>query len=193
MTARLILICHASTEAVRKAAFPVDEPLDPQGCARAAALAGHLPRVDRCWTSPELRARETARALQLNAEEQPLLRDCDYGSWRGLTFDEVQAREPDAAAVWLRDPTAAPHGGESILALIERVAAWLAGEQAHHQRSIVITHPAIIRAAVVHAIETTPQSFWRIDVGPLSCTRLSGRDGRWNLVSTGCSMGATSD
>jgi broad specificity phosphatase PhoE len=188
MTARLTLICHAPTEAVRKAAFPDDEPLDAQGRRRAAALAGRLPHADRYWTSPELRARETAQALQLNTEIQPLLRDCDYGRWRGLTFDEVQAREPDAAAVWLREPAAAPHGGESFVAVIARVAAWLAGEQAHHRQAIVITHPAIVRAAVVHAIESMPQSFWRIDAAPLSCTRLSGNDGRWNLVSTGCPL-----
>ena len=189
MTARLILICHASTDAVRKSAFPADEPLDAQGRARAEALAGRLARADRCWTGPELRTRETAEALGLTADIQPLLRDCDYGSWRGVSFDDVETREPNAVAAWLRDPATAPHGGESLLALMQRVAAWLAREQAHHHQSIVVTHAAIIRAAIVHAIEATPKSFWRIDVAPLSCTRLSGNDGRWNLVSTGCSMG----
>jgi broad specificity phosphatase PhoE len=189
MTARLTLISHASTDAVRRAAFPVDEPLDAQGSKRAAAMAGHLPRAVHCWTSPELRTRQTTEALGLNADVQPLLRDCDYGSWRGLTFDEVQTREPDAAGAWLRDPAAAPHGGESLLALIQRVAAWLDGGRAQRQQVIVVTHPAIIRAAVVHALKATPESFWRIDIAPLSCTRLSGLDGRWNLVSTGCSIG----
>ena len=94
MTARLILICHASTAAVRDAAFPADEPLDDKGATRAAALAGHLPKADRCWSSPELRTRQTAEALCLNASVQPALRDCDYGQWSGNTFDAVHAREP---------------------------------------------------------------------------------------------------
>ena len=47
MTARLILICHGSTGAVRDAAFPADEPLDDKGAARVAALAGHLPKADQ--------------------------------------------------------------------------------------------------------------------------------------------------
>ena len=188
MAARLTLICHAPTEAVRKASFPADEPLAASGRTRAAALADLLPRADRCWTSPELRAQQTAEALRLNAEIQPLLRECDYGSWRGLTFEEVQSRHPDAAATWLRDLAAAPHGGESLLALMQRVATWLTDERARNHRTIVVTHAAVIRAAIVHAIEATPQSFWRIDVTPLSCTRLSGTESRWNLVSTGCSM-----
>ena len=191
MTARLILICHASTDAMHKLAFPDDEPLNARGRAQAAKLAGSLPRADRCWSGPELRARQTAEALGLNAEIQPLLRDCNYANWRGRTLDDLHAREPDAVAAWLGDPAATPHGGESLLALMERVAAWLDGEQTHHQQSIVVTHAAIIRAAIVHAIAAPPHSFWRIDVAPLSCTRLSGNGGRWNLVSVGRTSTAT--
>jgi broad specificity phosphatase PhoE len=186
MTARLILICHASTDAVRRSAFPADEPLDDIGRTGAAVLAGHLPNADRCWTSPESRTRQTAEALRVNANVQPLLRDCDYGHWRGRIFDDVCAREPDGVSAWLRDPAATPHGGESILGLMQRVAEWLAGEHAQHHRSIVVTHATIIRAAIVCAIEAAPQSFWRIDVAPLSITRLSGTNGRWNLSSAGC-------
>jgi broad specificity phosphatase PhoE len=91
----------------------------------------------------------------------------------------------------LRDPAVAPHGGESILHLMQRVAEWLGGEQAHHRRSIVVTHATIIRAAIVYAIEAAPQSFWRIDIAPLSFTRLSGANGRWNLVSAGYQLSWT--
>jgi broad specificity phosphatase PhoE len=188
MTARLILVCHASTDAVRKFVFPADEPLDEHGRTGAAALVGSLPHADRCWSSPELRTRQTAEALQLSANLQPMLRDCDYGHWRGRSFDDVRAREPQAVAAWLRDPAATPHGGESITSLLQRVAGWLAGEQAQHQQSIVVTHATIIRAAIVHAIEAAPQSFWRIDIAPLSITRLSGTDGRWNLSAAGCRL-----
>jgi broad specificity phosphatase PhoE len=186
MTARLVLICHASTDAVRKSIFPDDEPLDAHGLKDAAALAGHLPHVDRCWTSPELRTRQTAEAMQLNADVQPMLRECDYGHWRDRSFDEVNAQEPEAVAAWLLDPSAAPHGGETIFDLMKRVATWLAGEQPGHQRLIIVTHATIIRAAIVHALEAAPRSFWRIDIAPLSITRLSGANGRWNVASAGC-------
>jgi broad specificity phosphatase PhoE len=183
MTAVVILICHASTVAVRNAAFPADEPLDDKGRARAAQLARHLPNADRWLTSPELRARQTADALQLNAEVQPQLRDCDYGRWSGSTFDDVCAREPEAAAAWLSDPAAVPHGGEAILSVMQRVAGWLAAEQTQHRRSIIITHATIIRSAIVQAIAAPPQSFWRIDIAPLSITRLSGSNRRWNFIA----------
>jgi broad specificity phosphatase PhoE len=190
MTARLILVCHGSTEAVHQSAFPADEPLDPRGRADAAALADSMPRADQSWTSPELRTRQTAEALGLPASPLPFLHDCDYGRWSGRTFRAVYAQEPDAVAAWLQDHAAAPHGGESILSLVRRVATWLGEELTRHQQSIVITHPTVIRAAIVHAIDAKPQSFWRIDIAPLSRTRLSGSDGRWNLVSAGCTSPA---
>jgi broad specificity phosphatase PhoE len=189
MTARLILICHASTDATRKFAFPADEPLDARGEADAAALAGSVTRGDQCWTAPELRTRQTAEALGLAANVLPQLRDCDYGSWKGRSLNDIESQEPTAVATWLRDPSAAPHGGESIVDLMRRVATWLDGEQTHHRRLIVVTHAAIIRAAVIHAIDATLQSFWRIDVAPLSCTQLSAADNRWNLRSIERSSG----
>jgi broad specificity phosphatase PhoE len=189
MTARLIMLSHASTAAMREPAFPrADEPLDESGKARAAALAGQLPDSDRRWVSPELRTRQTAEALRLEANVQPGLRDCDYGRWAGCSFAEVAEREPRAIDAWLHDPAAVPHGGESIVEFVGRVAAWLAEEKAHGGRSIIVTHPTIIRAAMVGAMEAPPQSFWRVDIRPLSLTRLSNSDGRWRVASSGCPL-----
>jgi broad specificity phosphatase PhoE len=115
-----------------------------------------------------------------------MLRECDYGRWAGKGFSEIVVDEPDAANSWLSDPTAAPHGGESILDLMGRVATWLADETVHDQRSIAITHSTIIRATIVRVMDAPPQSFWRIDIGPLSVTRLSYLRGRWNLSAVGC-------
>lgn len=187
MAARLTLICHASTEAVRKAAFPADEPVDGRDQADAIELGKRLPRADRCWTSPELRTRQTAELLKLEAISLAELRDCDYGAWKGHTFAAILARDPKGVDAWLRDPAAAPHGGESLLSLMQRIAHWLEGEKMMERRSILVTHASIVRAATVHAIDAPAKSFWRIDVAPLSVTRLSGKDGRWNLMSAGCS------
>ena len=182
-TSRLRLLCHAATAAVRTSAFPADEPIDAEARQKLASPPFRLSRAERCWTSPALRALQTAQALQLDAVVEPMLRDCDYGRWAGRSFDEVQSEEPDAIAAWLRDPACAPHGGESILALIERAAAWLDRESGTPGRILAVTHAAFIRAAIVHAIDAPPHSFWRIDIAPLSLIRLSGARGRWTLAS----------
>ena len=85
----------------------------------------------------------------------------------------------------MSDPTAAPHGGESTLALMARVSAWLDEQRKTPGRVVAVTHAAVIRAAIVHAIGATSASMPRIDIAPLSVARLSGHGDRWNLVSLG--------
>lgn len=183
MTTRLKLLCHASTAAVRTSTFPADEPLDDHGRQKLAAFPNPLRHSDRCFTSPALRARQTAEALGLTATVEPALRDGDYGQWTGLSFEEVQAQQPQAMAEWIGNPAATPHGGESIAALIARVSNWLDALGAAPGSVVAVTHASVIRAAIVCALKAEPRSFWHIDIAPLSLVRLSGHGGRWTLAS----------
>ena len=183
MTTRLRLLCHASTSAVRTSTFPADEELDSRGQQRLNGLSRHVRPSDRCVTSPARRATQTAAALGLEATIDPMLRDCDYGRWTGRSFDEVQAQEPEALAEWIKDPSAAPHGGETVVAMIARVSAWLDAQLTTSGVILAVTHASVIRAAIVCALEAEPRSFWHIDIAPLSLTQLSGNGGRWTLVS----------
>jgi broad specificity phosphatase PhoE len=183
VSVRLTLICHASTNAVREIAFPADEPLDLQGKAKASALAEELRRGDAAWTSPALRARQTATALRLEAKVNPVLRDIDLGCWVGRSFADVQEAESDAIAAWISQSDAAPHGGESVNALLERVAGWLDTLKREDGRIMAVTHPAVIRAAIVLAIDAKPMSFWRIDIAPLCRVSLQGKTSHWTLRS----------
>jgi broad specificity phosphatase PhoE len=184
-TTRLWLVCHPSTSALRSSAFPADEPLEPKALRELRVAAPQLRNADRCWTSPALRAIHTAEALGMTATVDPLLRECDYGEWAGRTLDEVHARDPEAVASWLSDPQSAPHGGESIRELVGRVATWLQGQRELPGKILAITHASVIRAAVVHVLRAPAQSFWRIDVAPLSLTKLNSAGEHWTLASLG--------
>jgi broad specificity phosphatase PhoE len=186
MTVRLILVCHASTAATRAAAFGDDDPLDEPGRAKAAQLAATARLDGEAWCAPSRPARETALALGIQADDEPALRDCDFGCWRGQSLGDVSRREPEAVTQWLTDPSAAPHGGESVTDVIQRVGRWLeglGGPQSERRTVVAVTHPSVVRAAVVGALGASPASFWRIDAVPLSRTELRGRAGRWNLRS----------
>jgi len=183
MSSRLILVSHAETAAVRAAAFPRDESLDDAGRREAAALAGSLGMFSAVWVSPAKRAVETAAALGFEAKPDTELRDLDVGRWAGQSFADVEAGEPEAMVQWLRDPNASPHGGETIEALRARVSRWLSAPERQSGRTIAFTHPAVIRAAVVVAIDAGTQSFWRIDIAPLTIVDLRSHGGRWTLRS----------
>jgi broad specificity phosphatase PhoE len=180
-TTRLTLIRHAPSEATRRSAFPLDEPLDARGLEAARALAPRLGRFDAAWTGPALRAGETAEALGLTPTVAAELDECDFGAWRGRTLAELNAEDPVAVAAWMEDPTAAPHGGESLLALLERVGGWLSARADDGSRMVAVTHAGVIRAAVVCALDAPALAFWRLDVAPLSRTVLHAHDGRWTV------------
>lgn len=177
---RLLLLSHASTEALHTARFPADEPLNEHG-RRAAEHAAEL-TAPHIVVAPELRTRETAAAIGVDGHVEPELRDLDSGSWRGLATSEV----PEPALLdWLADPCARPHGGETITELVDRVRGWLATVAEGDADTLAVTHPALVRAAVLVTLDAPAQSFWRIDVAPLSVTRLHWRGGTWTLRSTG--------
>ena len=185
MAPRVTFICHASTRALRAATFGGDDPIDDVGRAKAERLAGRLRRADRYLTSPALRARQTAAALGLTATVDERLRDCDFGRWTGRKFTQVLVREPMKLATWMSNPSSAPHGGESIAQLMERVAAWMREPGREKVHTVAVTHASIIRAAIVYVIGAQLQSFWRIDVTPLSLTDLRTNGRRWVLRSMG--------
>jgi broad specificity phosphatase PhoE len=184
VSARTTLITSAPTSATSAAAFPpVDEPLDRRGATWAADARGRI-TGDRAVCSPALAGRQTAAALGLAVTIEPRIGDWDLGRWRGHTLDEIAATEPEAVQAWLTDPDAVPHGGESLSGLLARVEQWLDALPADGH-TVVITHPAVVRAAVVGTVAAAAPGFWRIDIAPLTATVLRGRPGRWTLRSTG--------
>lgn len=182
---RLTLLCHGPSRALAGSAatvtFPLDEPLDAAAIRALEPLRPTLARVDRCVTSPLLRAREAADALGLSATPEPALRELDFGQWGGRDLRDIAAQTPDAAALWLHDSDAAPHGGESRAALQNRVAAWLGEQVTGRGHTLCITHASVIRAAVLHALAAPADAFWRLDIEPLSRTELRSDGRRWAL------------
>ncbi len=184
---RLTLVAHGMTSAMAAGRFPADEPLSDTG-RRQVEAARDIEALDICsearqLAGPEQRARQTAQLLGLRATTEPRLADLDCGPWRGDTLEGIR---PEDLAVWLTDPARAPHGGESIVDLIDRVAGWLASLTENTQPdntlpTVAVTHPAVIRAAILLALDIPPKSFWRIDIAPVSRTVMHFRGDCWTL------------
>ncbi|MFE4057349.1 histidine phosphatase family protein [Streptomyces sp. NPDC059096] len=160
--------------------------VDAAGVRQTEAVREDFLRTARTaalYVSPTPRCRATARLLGLDARPLPDLAPWAMGRWRGRTLDEVAAAEPREVNAWLTDPAAAPHGGETLLALQARVGRWLDTLGQDTPRVVAVAEPDIVRAATVHALGTAAATFWRLDVRPLTATELTGRNGRWNLLS----------
>jgi broad specificity phosphatase PhoE len=118
------------------------------------------------------------------------LRDCDYGTWRGRKMEAVQSEDPQGFLAWLTDPNSAPHGGESIERLIGRVGSWIDAQSAV-KHTIAVTHPAVIKAALIYALRVPSLNFWRFDIAPVTLTDLRLNRDVWTVRCSGCSLPTT--
>lgn len=168
---RLTLLSHGMTDAMSAGRFPADEPLNALGTRQVRALDDQG-SPDLVVTGPEMRTRQTAELRGWQPDIDPALADLDCGNWRGRSLTDI---DPDALRQWMTEPASAPHGGESITALIDRTADWLHTISTTSGRLIAVTHPAVIRAAILTVLIAPPESFWRIDIAPASRTELRHR------------------
>lgn len=180
MTVRLTLLCAAAP--VERDVRFADLPLDDRALRETRAIARTLPTADTRYSAPSQRCTQTAKALGWDAvSPEPALRDLDMGSWHGRSLGEVAASDGAGLAAWMSDPDAAPHHGESVTEFCRRVSAWLDALPDDAGRLLAVVEQAVARAAVIGVLGAPPQSFWRVDVPPLSTVRFTGRGNRWNL------------
>jgi len=166
----LLLLRHAEPENVAAYIGRGSHPgLSAEGRRTAEAIAGSLaaqkPTV--LASSSQVRALETleplSRRIGVEIEEIPDLDEMDFGEWEGLTWQEVEAREPEGWRAWLNDPWhfSAP-GGETLHQLRDRVIpAVEALLDAHPKdRILVATHGGPIRVVLGHALLLDPAAYW---------------------------------
>ena len=159
---------------------------------RQAACTAALFRdsaVDAVIASDLLRAWNTAlpiaEAKSLAIQPEPGFREIFAGDWEARTFEDIEARYPDAYAVWRRDiGRAATPGGETVAQLYDRVRAALDYTAAAHpgETVVIATHATPIRVLMTGLsglpIEETARIPW---VSNASVTRLCLEDGHYTI------------
>jgi broad specificity phosphatase PhoE len=105
------------------------------------------------WSSPLLRARETADAVAarigLPPREDPRLMETDAGDWTNRSFADVQREAPELFAAFVNaDPDFAFPGGESFVEQEQRVAAVLEDIEQGELPALAVCHGMVIRAAL---------------------------------------------
>lgn len=181
----LVLMRHGETALTPEKRFSgsgADPSLSVAGRRQAEATAAMLAArgtVQAVVVSPLRRCRETAEAaaarlgLEVRVDEE--LREADFGAWEGLRYAEVQQRYPDELAAWLRSPTAAPSGGESLEGVARRVAlsrdkllARYAGKTV-----LVVSHVVPVRQLIRLALGAPPESLFRMEIAAASVSEVA--------------------
>ena len=185
----LVLVRHGETEwsAQGRYAGATDVPLNESGREQARRLAAWASgaRLTEVWSSPLVRARETAEiaigGARLPLRIDPRLAELDFGEAEGLTSAQMRELFPDARAAFESDPAQHPlPGGERPGAALARALGCLDEISAGNPqgRVMVVVHTTLIRLLVCHLLGIALGDYRRrlpvIDHGALTELRLDG-------------------
>lgn len=175
--------------------------LAPAGRVQAAEAADLAFRIGRArWpdlphpsalvASPMVRAQETAaavgRRLGLLVGTDARFAECHFGRWEGFTPAEIDATDPGALQRWTADPRLPAPGGESLVAVGDRVGAALSDLVAAGvgRTVVVVSHAMAIRACIGWAFGLAPELWGSLRILPASVTILRlWADGGRELVT----------
>ncbi|MGH8927875.1 MAG: histidine phosphatase family protein [Acidimicrobiia bacterium] len=140
----LWLVRHGATDwtSIGRLAGWTDISLNAEGRAQAAALRPRLAEVPfaSIWSSDLSRATQTARLAWKNPNTDRRLRELDFGSIEGTTWQNLERSTQQALLQF--DTFSAPEG-ESVTDLQTRVDNFLAHLQPG--RHLIFTHAGVIR------------------------------------------------
>ena len=146
---KLYLVRHGESVCnVRRMLYGrTDCALTELGCQQAREVGDKLrsEHIERCVSSPLIRASETAR-LALWDRDVPIelsdgLMEQDMGEWENQPFDDMLQSDPELMNAMLRDWTrVVPPGGESYFELRDRVGAVLSDVIERDEDTLLVAH-----------------------------------------------------
>jgi broad specificity phosphatase PhoE len=202
-TTRLWLVRHAPVDHGGRIYGQADFSCDCSETTLFTGLAEKLPRAAVWVTSNLRRTHETATAIICaglpgpqpipgpDAIEMADLAEQNFGDWQGLTYEELQeSRAGDFHRFWHAPAYEAAPGGESFVAVIERVSRAIHRlVDSYPERDIIaVVHGGTIRAALALALGLDPEASLAFTIENCSITRIDRVDGPgmghgWRVVT----------
>lgn len=149
-------------------ATPLTQTGQHQVRALARRLASWSPPIVRLYTSPLLRARQTADviALELGLVSSACddLKEINFGQINGLSLAMFRETLPDLFARWQdrTDLTFQYPGGEQRLEFFQRASRAMDDIAARHpdEQVVVVAHGGTLRAGLAHFFPRTMKDWW---------------------------------
>jgi probable phosphoglycerate mutase len=152
---RILAIRHGETAWNKDARIQgqLDIPLNDTGLWQASRTAEALrsEAIAAVYSSDLKRAAQTALAIaqtqELELNHHTGLRERHFGECQGSTWADLETQRPDITDAWRRRvPDFAPPGGESLLALRERVEQTFQELAARHvgEQIVIVAHGGVL-------------------------------------------------
>lgn len=166
---RVLLIRHAETEMAGRFCGHSDPDLNAPGQAQLARLAQILSTetIGEIYSSDLRRAQSTAQAIaagrNIPLTLRPALREIHFGKWEGLTWAEIEHRDPAYARKWVDGyPHLPAPAGESFPRFEARVLDQVCQLIDRDAEAIaVVTHAGVLRVVLRYLHGCSEQEAWQ--------------------------------
>jgi probable phosphoglycerate mutase len=179
--ARIILIRHGVTDFTVSGRLDgrggANPELNAEGVRQADAVARIIPDLvgdqpARVITSSLRRTQMTgaavAAALGVTPELQPDWDERSFGEWDGLTLAQINERHPAKLARMRMDAASPPPGGESRVAVAERVTRAFEEIATAPGTVVVVTSRVPILVVLSQSLQIPAERFWALQTEPAS-------------------------
>lgn len=182
---KIFLVRHGLTDQNQQRRYCglTDVSLSSRGIHQAGLVAGELAKENfaSIFTSPLKRALTTANQIAqahgISPETLTGLTEIDFGSWEGLTFDEIQKTYPDRLNDWFKKPdTFTFPQGESVADFRKRVLASMETILDRQGDSLIVAHGGSLRIMICHLCRWSMDNIHSFELEPASLTILKHYD-----------------
>ena len=169
----IILIRHGETEDNLKRIFSRDNTkLTDKGKSQILKSKKLLKNFgyEEVYYSPLTRAVESTEVLGLNGIIEDRIREINFGTFTGMTFDEIRKLHPLKAKEWLKDSInyRVPKG-ESVLDVYNRIEEFLKEIIQRDKNVLLICHDCVIRVALCWVFDNPDYFFkFKVDNGSIN-------------------------
>ena len=185
----LYIIRHGKTEMNAKMLMQgrSDHPLNETGFAQAEEAAGRFAEmgvsIDKVYTSPLIRALQTAKKIAPHAEivvDERLI-EMDYGPYEGMDLMNPAPEVIDFFMDFVNVP--APEGMEPLPAIVKRLGNFLEeiAKEAESKNILISTHAIAMKGALEYLTPDSKGSYWAKNIGNCDIYASEVSDGKFSV------------
>lgn len=170
----------------------LDDPLTDKGWLQMWDAVGEYSAWNHIITSPLQRCHKFADVLGerhgIDVIIESRFKEVGFGSWEGLSHDEVKIGRTTEYQAFLKDPVnCRPYGAEPLDDFIQRVSLAYQEIIERYQNShfLIVAHAGVIRALIAKTVHAPPSGMYRIKISNAGITRLchNGAGGMLELLN----------
>ena len=163
--------------------YPLNEAGENQAAAAGAWLAGEGIVFDRVYSSPLVRAVQTARLVagDVPVQTEERLIEMDYGPYEGMDLTKPAPEIITFFSDFVNNP--APEGMEPLGSVVERLGAFLETirEEAQEKNVLISTHAIAMKGALEYLTPESRGSYWSKYIGNCAVYVSEVKDGAFTV------------